>query len=415
MLTHSEYVGDVIRESQEHMSHGGVIGAYEAAEERAEDFAPVEFVAEHLEEHLVIEGLALGLTALSEAALHGGLASAAFALEEVAVGFEVVGAVLSSPIVLGLSALHTANRFRIHFREKDERARSFSVGLVSKSDCIMSKVTLHHDDILSPQNDLFIPEYTAVCGRDMESRLAEQMVKTNTALLDMFAEFKDMGKCFFPEGPRSWSKSNCVHAIYEPLRAYEGDIGILYSAFAFAAAYGHESDELFSKPVYAEWFERYFDITMPQTDNTRTELNRVAGAPAQAKVTTCLTIEATHRAFERLFVRIKSALKIYAHTFARARLHVSLRTIQHPCRRVFRAWDQRAEGMCKEGEDLPRQVPDTEWIQEHAHHMTDSILDDVGDCLEDTHPELRGALSLSNSGPEEGENEEEENSRHDEE
>jgi len=257
----------------------------------------------------------------------------------------------------------------------------------------------------------FIPEFTAVCGMELQDELADQMIKTNTALRGLFNEFKGIGKCVYPEGPRSWSKSNCVHSIYEPLREYEGESGILYSAFAMAAAYGQESDELMIKPVYSEWFERYFNISMPHAKDAQTELQRIANNPLatlQEKLTTCVSIVGLHRAFERLFVRLKTALKVYMHTFARARLHVSTRTYQHPCRRVFREFEDRELGLCKDGTDLPLMVPDTLWLQNHAEYMSETMLNNVGECLEDSHPELIFTLSLSTSGPEDGENEEEE-------
>jgi hypothetical protein len=296
------------------------------------------------------------------------------------------------------------------------------VGLVSKSDCIASKVTLHHEGLLDEQNDLrdsdfFVPEFEAVCGKATEIQLAEQMVKTNAAMLDLFHEFKGVGKCLFPEGPRAWSKSNCVHAIYEPLRSYEGEAGVLYSSFALAAAYGQETDEILTKPIYSAWFERYFNISVPHARDVRDDLIRLrnnASSTAEEKATICVAVVGTHRAFERVFVRLKTALQIFMHTFARSNLHVSMRATQYPCRRVFRSFEDRDQGLCKDGTDLPLVVPDTEWLEEHALHLTDTMLYNVGECLEDTHPELASLLTLSSSGPEDGENEEEESHSSDE-
>jgi len=427
MLTTSEFVSEAVHMSHQHMTRAeaGLVADLEsyveAAEARSEDLAAVEFVAEHAVEHLVIHSLQLGLTALSSAALHSGLVTAAFALEGTAVGVHILGAVLSHPIVLGFTAVRTAHELVNHFREKDAHARSFAVGLVAKSDCIANKVTLDRLAVLDENNHIrdpsfFVPEFAEVCGADLRDQLADQMIKTNTALRDLFNEFKGIGKCVYPEGPRSWSKSNCVHSIYEPLREYEGESGILFSAFAFAAAYGQESDELLGKPVYSEWFERYFNISMPHAEDAHNELQRLANSAAtvQEKMTACITIVGLHRAFERLFVRLKTALKVYMHTFARDRLHVSTRTIQHPCRRVFREFEDRALGLCKDGTDLPLMVPDTLWLQDHAQHMSDTMLENVGQCIEDSHPELVFALSLSTSGPEDGENAEEEEHSQDE-
>ena len=68
-----------------------------------------------------------------------------------------------------------------------------------------------------------------------EPQFVEQIVKIDAAMIEFFNEFKGIGKCVFPSGPHAWSKSNCVHAIYDDLGSHEGEIGILYSALALAA------------------------------------------------------------------------------------------------------------------------------------------------------------------------------------
>jgi len=384
------------------------------------------------------------------------------------VGIEIVASILSSPVVLGASAVHTAYQLRNHFLSKDARSREFAVALVAKADCIVSKIELHHEQIFLTNMDgycsagdtvtcpgdtnavcmgnqccpdgstcpsahdsfagcqspktlncvgqfqldptFFRPEFQEVCGTDIEVKLAEQMVKTNMAMVNLFKEFKGIGKCLFPEGSRRWSKSNCVAAIYEPLREMNGEPGLLYSAFALAAAYAEETDEILNKAIYAHWFEEYFNITMPHSQNVREDLIRVRdggeGDSMQERATTCVSIVGLHRAFERVFIRLKTALDVYMHTFAREKVHWSTRTTQHPCRRVFRKLEDRELGLCKEGLDLPLVSPDSEWLMEHAEHLSATSLDDVGSCIEDTHPEI--ALSIFSSGPEEGENEEEE-------
>lgn len=429
MLTQPEFVRHMVGMAMIHHGHGSagvsadIEGFVETLEAHSENLAAIEFVAEHAVEHLVIEGLAIGLTTLAEAAMHGGIGLAAAAFEGTAIGLEIVGSILAHPVVLAASAVHTAFQLREHFRSKDERSRSFAVGLVSKADCIASKITLSREGLMDDQNQLldynfFVPEFAQVCGKAAEPQLVEQMVKTNAAMIELFNEFKGIGKCVFPEGPRAWSKSNCVHAIYENLRSHEGESGILYSAFALAAAYGQETDEILSKPIYSEWFEQYFNISMPHARDVQDDLVRVRDnslSTVQDKATTCISVVGLHRAFERVFVRLKTALKLYMHTFARHKVHFSTRTIQYPCRRVFREFEDRAQGLCKDGTDLPLVVPDNEWLEEHAQHLSNTMLSHVGSCIEDTHPELAFSLSLSSSGPEEGENEQEEHERADEE
>lgn len=418
MVTQPEFVHHMVASMRHLPQHHSVLsnihGLVGSLEEDAENLAAVEFVAEHAVEHLVLEGLVFGLNAIAQAAAHGGLGVAAFALEGSVVGLEVVGSILASPVVLGASAVHTAYQLRRHFATKDARSREFSVALVAKADCIISKVELHHESIFTIENGhgvdptFFRQEFEDVCGTDIEVQLADQMVKTNLAMVNLFNEFKGVGKCLFPEGPRSWSKSNCVAAIYEPLREEDGEPGILYSAFALAAAYAKESDEVLRKPVYAQWFEQYFNISMPHSESVIEDLIRVrdGGESIQERATICISIMGMHRAFERVFIRLKTALDVYMHTFARERVHWSTRTTQHPCRRIFRKMEDRQLGLCKEGLDLPLVSPDSEWLMEHAEHLSSTSLDDVGSCIEDSHPDL--ALSIFNSGPEEGENEEEE-------
>lgn len=418
MLTRPEFVRNlvhnVVNYSVVHHGSEGITAdleeLYEAVEADSENLAAIEFAVEHSAEHLVIEGLAAGLGHLAEMAAHGGIAAVTF--ESTAMGLEIVGSVLAHPVIIGASAVHTAFLLRRHFHSKDARSRSFAVGLVSKADCISNKVALHREGLLDEQNQLLdysflSPEFEAVCGKATESALVDQMLKTNAAMVELFNEFKGIGKCVFPEGPRAWSKSNCVHTIYDDLRSHEGEPGILYSAFSLAAAYGHESDEILSKPIYAQWFQQYFNISMPQGRDVREDLIRVRDSVASTvsdKATVCISIVGLHRAFERVFVRLKTALQIYMHTFARHKVHYSTRTIQYPCRRVFREFEDRAEGLCKDGTDLPVVVPDTAWLEQHAQHLSDIMLNDVGACIEDTHPEF--AVSLFGSA-EEGENEHE--------
>jgi len=419
MLTQPAFVSHFVGQAMaHHHATSGVTadleGFVETLEEHSENLAAVEFIAHHAVQHLVIESLAVGLTTLAEAAMHGGIGLAAHALEGTAVGLEVLGTFLANPVILGYTAVHTALQLREHFRSKDERSRSFAVGLVSKADCIASKITLHRGSLVDDQDHLrdqnfFVPEFRQVCGHSSELQLVEQMVKTNAAMIELFNEFKGIGKCIFPEGPRAWSKSNCVHAIYENLRSHDGESGILYSSFALAAAYGQETDEILSKPIYSEWFERYFNISMPHSRDVQEDLVRARDASnVQRRATTCISVVGLHRAFERVFVRLKTALKLYMHTFARSKVHFSTRTIQYPCRRVFREFEDRVEGLCKDGSDMPLRVPDNEWLEEHAQHLSSTMLSNVGSCIEDTHPELALSLSLSSSGPEEGENEQEE-------
>lgn len=414
MLTQPDFVRQNVHATMVHHGHAhhhlhNILEEFEHDEENLEGAI---FVAEEVFEikELVIEALAHGATALGSLAAHTGLGVAAHAFEGVAVGLEFVAEILANPIVIGLEAAHTIYKLREHYHTKDGHSRSFAVGLVAKADCISGKVGFHREELLDDQGQIrdenfFIPAFREVCGREAESALLDQMIKTNEAMIALFNEFKGIGKCVFPEGRRAWSKSNCVHAIYDNLRQVEGEPGILFSALSIAAAYGQETDEIVSQPIYSEWFAKHFGITLPGARDAEDDLLRVRNNAIHEKATVCISILGLHRAFERVFVRLKTALELFMHTFARDELHFSTRTIQHPCRRVFREFEDRDLGLCKDGTDLPLSVPDTEWLSKHVHHL--SSTDDIGVCLEDTHPELHLSLTLS-TGPEEGENAKEE-------
>lgn len=415
MLTQPDFVRQNVHTTMVHHGHhhSGLHNIVEELEHDEENLEGVIFVAETVGEvkELVISGLAHGVGALGSLAAHSGLAVTAGVFEHAAVGLEFVAEVLANPIVIGLEAAHTIYKIHHHYKTKDEHSRSFAVGLVAKSDCISGKVGFHRDELLDDQGQLvdenfFIPAFTEVCGKEAESRLLDQMIKTNAAMVALFNEFKGIGKCVFPEGRRAWSKSNCVHAIYDNLRKKDGEPGILFSSLSIAAAYGQETDEILSQPIYSEWFEKHFGITLPDARDAEEDLLRVRNNAIHEKATTCISILGLHRAFERVFVRLKTALELFMHTFARDELHFSTRTIQHPCRRVFREFEDRDLGLCKDGSDLPLMVPDTEWLSKHVHHLSNTT--DVGVCLEDTHPELHLSLALESEGPEEGENAEEE-------
>lgn len=396
--------------SHAEMIHHGAHRSFEflaaSIERDAENLEPVEFAAtqtvHHVVESALDEALHAGLVAVGNAGVGGIAIQGAIGLLNIA-----------GPVLLGVETYHLAHHLRHHLVTKDQHAREFAMALVAKSDCIRSKVTLTHEQVFDANDHIFpkffIPEFDEVCGIDVGMALGSQMIKTNEAMLAVFQRLKGIGKCLFPEGSRAWSKSNCVAAIDDNLHSHEGQPGLLASSLALAAAYSHESDQVLSEKKYADWFETYFNVSSPMfsSNNIRSDLIRLKarGAPVEERAQSCLSIVGLHRAFERTFVRLKTALNVYMHSFVRDALHWSFRTSNHPCRRVVKAFGDRTVGLCMSGEDKPAVLSDSAWVQDHIEHVTEMPIDEVGECVEDANPGLH--LSIFNEGQMEGDEHEE--------
>jgi len=362
-------------------------------ERDAANLEPVEFAAtqyvHHIVEHGIERALEAGLVATGEAGATGLLLESAIGLLGIA-----------GPVLIGVETIHLAHHLRHHQVTKDQHAREFAVALVAKSDCIRSKIPLNREQIFDNNDHIipnfFVPEFDGVCGVDVGMALASQMVKTNQVLLKMFGMLKGAGKCLFPESPRPWAKSNCVSAIEDNLHSHEGQPGLLAASLALAAAYGHQSDQVLSKKMYSNWFETYFDVSSPMfgSSNVHSDLIRLkeSGAPVEERAQSCLSIVAMHRAFERTFVRLMTAMKVFMHSFAVDTLHWSFRTSYHPCGRVVKDFSDRASGLCRFGEELPAVLSDSAWVQDHIESVTEKAVDEVGDCIQDANPDLHLAI-----------------------
>lgn len=385
IATHPDFINHICHHLNE--SHHAQIGKIvHRLEENSENLEAVEFLAHHVAEELVLEGLALGFEVLGEAAAHAGFGVAAAGLEGTLAGVEVVTTVLGSPIVIGLTALHSAYMLRKHYHHKDTRARQFSIALVSKSDCIINKAQRHGGETFD-----FIPDFNEVCGAGVAATLQETMLSTNRAFVGLFQEFKGVGKCLFPEGQRAWSKSNCANAIYEPLREHEGQSGILYTAISLAVAYGRETDQILAQPFYSQWSHKYLGMDLPASKTLANQLHALKDASVHVndRASTCSMIVAVQHGFGRVFLRMRTALNVYMRSFAREELHFSTRTTQHPCRRVFHKIDAVVapeDGVCQEGHT--GDVQDTEWIAHRVDVLTGDLKSDASACFEDSHPEV---------------------------
>merc|ERR1740121_1913482 len=114
------------------------------------------------------------------------------------------------------------------------------------------------------------------------------------------------------------------------------------------------TDEILAEPVYKDWFEQTFGMDPPHNNSMLSYLETLRGADVKDRIIGCTTILASHRAFERIFVRLSAAMKIWMHTFARDLRHRDVRTAPYsfPCRRVFFELADHEEGFCKDEQFL---------------------------------------------------------------
>jgi len=385
VASHPDFIPHMCKHINSHVKHSTIV--LHRLKENSENLEAIVAVADKIEEELIVEGVVSGLTVLSHATILAGHATTKLVVQDALGLTKLVSEVLGSPIVVGVTALHSAYLLRKHYHHKDTRARHFAIALVSKPNCLLSKLQSPSDDSFE-----FIPELHDVCGAGVVAVLEETMTRTYHALMHLLKEFKGMGKCMFPEGRRAWSKSNCANAVYEPLREHEGQSGILYTAISMASAYGRETDQLLNTPFYSQWFAKYLGMDLPATTAVSDQL-RTQSMSGNERATTCSMIVAVHQGFGRAFLRLRTALTVYMRTFAREELHFSTRTSQHPCRKIFRKMADGGEAFCKESHEYHEN--DTPWIEKRSDVSTGEVANDANLCFEDAHPDVNFAIFSS--------------------
>jgi hypothetical protein len=189
-----------------------------------------------------------------------------------------------------------------------------------------------------------------VCGERLQTDLGKQIRATFLAKMELYETLASLGSCLYPDGHREWSKINCVETMYFDLLQENGQSGILYSALAFLAYYGFRLDELEGDNLYATWYEREFGIKQVanETMSLMPKLIAARDLPIGQKWPVCNQILATHRAFERTFQRLNSAIQVWMRSFARDKIGPSIRSSWWPCKKVFyKIWDESQQGFCK--------------------------------------------------------------------
>lgn len=332
-------------------------------EEVTSNFGPGFFVLEELAEAYLFTGVAPSFGALEFVASHG-LSLNANTVEAVIAGLGWEGAAfLTDMVVPMLPAFQlgwTVWNYHDALKEQTHRAKNFTAHLALKSDCMIQKLK---EDVLKESITSHINGYEGIlkqdvqdiCTRGMELALENQVQRTTKAKIEVFQTLVGIGKCLYPHGTRAWAKRNCVSALYFKLLQYAGKSGALYQALSFMAYYGFGVDELLKEPLYGKWYKEEFGIETNATGvSLLSMLQKVKNKSLAERWPVCVSVMATHRAFERTFLRMKAAISIWMQTFARETRFESPTGSWYPCQKVFTkvgmvsdGSNQAAADMCK--------------------------------------------------------------------
>merc|ERR1712110_847049 len=99
--------------------------------------------------------------------------------------------------------------------------------------------------------------------------------------------------------------------------------------------YAALTDQLLTEPFYGDHFENQFGITIPENTSLTPTIMNMTNASAEDRVTACIQVVVTHRAFERTFLRLEKAIHVWMRSFAREVTGLSVRTSWKPCQKVF--------------------------------------------------------------------------------
>lgn len=332
------------KEKMDHMIH--------EAHRIGEDIKPIEFLVVHAGLHIVLEAVVLtmhGLEALAEIGLHGGLAITEGLIETAAFGAIAVGAheVAAFVPIIGWALLVPMGIFDIwmarkHYKDKHKNAEDFAKRLVLKSRCMENQVGVRQKMVLnagfpaSPAK--FVkPVVSEVCGVETARLISVQMQRANFEMMRLFRKIEQVGRCIFPHGQRETAKRNCAAAVYLPLREAHGSPGLIFEALMLAATYADQADEISDVEHYGPWFRVEFGIDIQQKQTFHKMFNELREKDLTHRAVGCMSILATHRAFEQVFKRLSKAVPIWMKTFARDIRHtdITLWSTNHPCNQVF--------------------------------------------------------------------------------
>jgi len=324
----------------------------ENAHEAEENLMPGVFVLEHVVEHLALEGVIVGMEALATVAAEG----AALLTEEIATSFllgaleglaigtaGLLTAVLHwvLPILLIPQTIYMIWKIRKHFKEITHHTKAFIMRLVFKSDCMEETTRMLRDD---DEGELK-SDVRDVCGPETEKMLHTQIHRTNAAMEGIFTTLEEVGRCLWPHNKRAYAKIGCAERVYRPLREIHGHAGVVFLALSFAVAYAHFTDDLLEEPWYGDLLEQEFGIELPHTN--KTDLRSLEGKSVEVRSIACMQLLATHRAFERTFLRLRSGIQVWLQTYGRSYRSASIRHSWWPCRKVFNSIEHGDRGFCK--------------------------------------------------------------------
>eukprot|EP00931_Biecheleriopsis_adriatica_P003878 TRINITY_DN105634_c0_g1_i1.p1 TRINITY_DN105634_c0_g1~~TRINITY_DN105634_c0_g1_i1.p1 ORF type:complete len:531 (-),score=128.63 TRINITY_DN105634_c0_g1_i1:25-1617(-) len=311
------------------------------------DLEPGFFILEHTAEHLVLEGLAIGFHALEHAA-HTGAVIGGASME---VFFGVVGQALHFvlaevlPILIPIQAAFMAWQVRKHYKHETHHAKNFTAHLVLKSDCMIEKL----ENYIGSNHLTLKASIPDMCTADVADHLEEQIQRTMSAQVEVFQMLASIGRCLWPHNQRAWSKIGCVESLYFKVLQHDGKSGILYSALSFMAYYGYRVDELLEAPYFGQWYQEEFGIGHhAEGVSLLPKMLEFKDKPLPERLPICMQLMATHRAFERTFVRLKDAVRVWMQSFSRTLTKVNMRSSWLPCKRVFfKASKFEEKGVCK--------------------------------------------------------------------
>eukprot|EP00929_Paragymnodinium_shiwhaense_P093109 TRINITY_DN5318_c0_g1_i1.p1 TRINITY_DN5318_c0_g1~~TRINITY_DN5318_c0_g1_i1.p1 ORF type:complete len:621 (-),score=150.27 TRINITY_DN5318_c0_g1_i1:150-2012(-) len=304
--------------------------------------------------HSIEVGLSIVINLAAElqsgAIVLGGLGETAFistlaGLSLSAAWVPVVGWTIA--VVVGI--IHVWEMYR-HYQHKFDHVTEVSQAMVYKSRCVSKMIGLTTQQAEDGFNamTLFKKPFQASCSADTQAALAAQYANTNRAIRQVLEELDSLGRCLYPasDHPRRWSVIECAESQAEHLYVINKKPGVVRAAAIFAEAYGKYADQLLDKPLYGTAFRDLFEIDLSlEQEKPGTLLKQITCASAEERPKLCTSLLASHRAFEKTFMRLAVAMRAYMKTFARQERWLTGRSFK-PCRKVF-AKPEETWRLCK--------------------------------------------------------------------
>lgn len=246
------------------------------------------------------------------------------------------------------------------FVEKAEHVDTYLTRLTLRSACVANATYLEKEVLEAVADDWLADHVFDTCGAEVSVTLAKQMQRTNVALAHLFQSMATIGQCMIPRGESANAMVQCANNLYTPLREVRGESGILFEALSFAALYADVADELLIEPQYGHIIEEKFGGSLVEAiqseANELREMNVLwnlkGDEEPEVRAEACLSMVATHRAFERTFQKLAKSMEVWLRTWGRKRFSANVHTSWQPCKKVFPALIDAAAPFCEAGGDL---------------------------------------------------------------